>query len=240
MKKELIVLTGASGGIGSAAAKAFHQAGHPLLLLGQQMNEIKKSAWPQTLYREVDVVDLDSFQRAVNEAESEFGPTGCLINNAGIMLLGQVDTQAPEEWTKMVNVNVLGVLNGVRTVLKGMRQRKSGTIINLSSIAGKKSFANHSAYTATKFAVHGMTENLREENARYGVRFITLAPGVVDTGLLSHTTSFEIKQSYTEWKKNLGTVLQPEELAEIILFAYRQPKHVCLRELVVATTSQEP
>jgi len=239
MQKELIIVTGAGSGIGRATALAFHRLGHALLLIGRDMAAVRALSLPQSLCLDVDVTDGNAFAEAVEQAEAKFGPAGCLVNNAGVMLLGQMDTQSPQEWDRMLRVNVRGVMNGVRSVLGKMRERKEGTVINLSSIAGKKSFPNHTAYAATKFAVHGMTENLREENAQFGVRFITIAPGVVDTGLLNHTTSTEIKDQYGEWKKTLGTILSPSELAEIVLFAYRQPPHVCIRELVVATTAQE-
>src|SRR3546814_763757 len=100
----------------------------------------------------------------------------------------------------MVNVNVVGVLNGMQAVLAGMIERQSGTIINISSIAGRKAFPNHAAYCATKFGVHALTETVREEVSAHNVRCITVAPGVVETELLSHTTSDAIKEGYQKWK----------------------------------------
>ena len=117
------------------------------------------------------------------------GPVDGLVNNAGLMLLGVADEQDPDEWERMVNVNVMGMLNGIHAVLTKMKSRKRGTIINVSSIAGIKGFPNHMAYCGTKFAVHGLTETLREEVAMDDVRVITIAPGAVETELLSHTTS---------------------------------------------------
>ncbi|MGJ3449081.1 SDR family oxidoreductase, partial [Enterobacter sp. PTB] len=106
---------------------------------------------------------------AVREAEARFGPADALINNAGVMLLGNMTTQNPEEWERMLDINVKGVLNGVHAVAAGMVGRKRGTIINISSVAGRKTFPNHVAYVGTKFAVHGISENLREELAPHGV-----------------------------------------------------------------------
>lgn len=238
MKEELVIITGAGSGIGKATAEIFANAGYPLLLTDRS-GRASELRLPHSMYRRVDVTDLPSFLEAVAEAEKKFGPASCIINNAGMMLLGQLESQDPAEWKKMIDINVLGVLHGIKAVLHRMIEKKRGTIINISSIAGRKTFSNHAAYCATKFAVHALTENLREEVSKYGVRCVTIAPGVVETELLSHTTSSQIKENYTEWKKNMGTPLHPGDVARVILFTYEQPPHVCIREVVVGPTSQE-
>ncbi len=238
MSKPLIVITGASSGIGEATAKKFAEQGYPLLLLARRIDRLQALALPNTLCVKVDVTDLDAFKAAIAKAEAQFGPADCLINNAGVMLLGQIDVQDPAEWQQMLNVNVMGVLNGITTVLSGMKQRQQGTIINISSIAGRKTFPNHAAYCATKFAVHALTENVREETAAYDVRLITIAPGVVETELLGHTTADKIKADYTDWKQQMGQPLQANDIAETIWFAYHQPQRVCIREIVIGPTRQ--
>jgi NADP-dependent 3-hydroxy acid dehydrogenase YdfG len=237
--KELVVVTGAGSGIGKAIALRFAREGYPLLLLDRS-GACGALDLPNSMARKVDVCDLSAFESAVNEAERVFGPVGGIVNNAGVMLLGQVESQAPTEWRKMLDVNVIGVFNGVKAVLSKMIARRSGTIINISSIAGKKTFPDHAAYCATKFAVHALTENLRQETAKHGIRCVTIAPGVVETALLSHTTSSAIKDSYTEWKRQIGGGLRPEDIANAVLFAHIQPSNVCIRELVIAPTNQEP
>ncbi|MGZ3772138.1 MAG: SDR family oxidoreductase [Pseudobdellovibrionaceae bacterium] len=237
--KGLVIVTGAGTGIGRAIAKEFSQRGYPLLLLDRS-GKASELNLPQSISAKVDVSDLNAFSEAVKMAEFKFGPTDCLINNAGLMLLGQLETQDPIEWTQMMNVNVLGVLNGIKSVLGGMIERRSGSIINISSIAGKKTFPDHAAYCATKFAVHALTENLRQETAKHGLRCITIAPGVVETALLSHTTSESIKEAYKDWKKQIGGGLDPHDIAKAVLFAYEQPQNVCIREIVIAPTNQEP
>ncbi|MGL4938187.1 SDR family oxidoreductase, partial [Shewanella sp.] len=192
----LVVITGASSGIGAAMAKSFSAAGHPLLLLARRAEAMQALELPNSLSISVDVTDGTAIKTAIAQAEAQFGPVGCLINNAGVMLLGQVDTQDPSEWSRMLNINVMGVLNGIHAVLADMKARKTGTIINVSSVAGRKTFPNHAAYCATKFAVHALTENIREEVAMDDVRLITIAPGAVETELLSHTTSDDIKAGY--------------------------------------------
>lgn len=237
--KALIVVTGASSGIGLATAKLLSSRGHALLLLARRVEPMNALNLPNTLCRAVDVTDIDAFSAAVKEAEQQFGPVDALVNNAGVMLLGGVDQQNPTEWEHMLNVNVKGLLNGVHAVTKGMIERKAGTIINISSVAGRKTFPNHVVYVGTKFAVHGMSENLREELSPHNVRVIVIAPGAVETELLSHTTNDEIKAGYQEWKQEMGgKVLSAEDVAHAIDYAYSQPQYVCVREIVLAATRQ--
>ncbi|MCL1068601.1 SDR family oxidoreductase [Shewanella olleyana] len=238
--KQLIVITGASSGIGAAMAKAFSAKGHPLLLLARRVEPMQALKLENSLSISVDVTDAAAMKQAIATAEEKFGPVGCLINNAGVMLLGQADVQDPAEWSQMLNINVMGVLNGIHSVLADMKARKTGTIINVSSIAGRKTFPNHAAYCATKFAVHALTENIREEVAMDDVRMITIAPGAVETELLSHTTSQDIKDGYADWKEVMGGVLAAENVAETAVFAYEMPQSVCVREIVLAPTRQQP
>ena len=238
--KELIVITGASSGIGAAMAKAFSAKGHPLLLLARRVEPMQALALENCLCISVDVTNGEAIKSAIAVAVEQFGPVGGLINNAGVMLLGQADIQDPAEWVSMLNINVMGVLNGIHAVLADMKARKTGTIINVSSVAGRKTFPNHAAYCATKFAVHALTENIREEVAMDDVRLVTIAPGAVETELLSHTTSDEIKAGYADWKEHMGGVVAPETIAEAALFAYEQPQSVCVREIVLAATRQQP
>ena len=239
MSKPLIVITGASSGIGEATAQLFSQNGHPLLLLARRVDKLKGLNLPNSLCEKVDVTDLNQIKEAVVKAEQLFGPVDCIINNAGMMLLGDVATQNPDEWKQMFDVNVIGVLNGMQAVLEGMKIRGRGTIINTSSIAGRKTFPNHAAYCATKFGVHALTENAREEAASFGVRMVVIAPGAVETELLSHTSSDDIKEGYQSWKDAMGGVLRPSVVANTIWFAYNQPQEVNIREIVLAATRQQ-
>merc|ERR1712039_761611 len=113
----LIIITGASSGIGAAAARQLSEEGHPLLLLARRVEKCEELALPKTLCVKLDVTDLESFKAAVAKAEEQYGPTEAIINNAGVMLLGNVATQDPAEWTTMINVNIIGVLNGIKAVI---------------------------------------------------------------------------------------------------------------------------
>lgn len=240
MSKPLVVITGASSGIGAAMAQHFSDAGHPLLLLARRLERLEALDLPNAMCVKVDVTDARAFSKAVKAAEEEYGPTDCLINNAGMMLLGRIDKQEPKEWQQMFDLNIVALLNGMQLVLANMKQRHAGTIINISSIAGRKTFPDHAAYCGTKFAVHAISENVREEVADANVRVITIAPGAVETELLSHTTSKEIIEGYEDWKHGMGGVICADDIARSVLFAYQQPQNVCIREIVIAATRQQP
>ena len=238
--KKLVVITGASSGIGKETAKAMSAAGHPLLLIARRVEKLEELSLPNTICKKVDVTDFQALRDAIVEAEEKYGKTDLMVNNAGAMLLGSIDTQDIAEWQRMYDLNVMALLNGMQAVLPDMKERKGGTIVNISSIAGKKTFPAHAAYCGTKFAVHAISENVREEVAANDVRVITIAPGAVETELLSHTTSEEIKKGYEEWKESMNGVIVPEDIARSIEFVYSQPQNVCIRELVIAATRQEP
>ncbi|HCE1795874.1 TPA: SDR family oxidoreductase [Vibrio parahaemolyticus] len=238
--KKLVVITGASSGIGEAIARRFSEEGHPLLLVARRVERLEALNLPNTLCEKVDVTDQASLITAIEKAEAQFGPADVLVNNAGVMLLGQIDTQDAAEWKRMFDVNVLGLLNGMHSVLAPMKARNSGTIINISSIAGKKTFPDHAAYCGTKFAVHAISENVREEVAASNVRVTTIAPGAVETELLSHITSQDIKDGYDAWKVDMGGVLAADDVARAVMFAYQQPQNVCIREIALAPTKQQP
>lgn len=239
--KGLVVITGASSGIGAETAKAYSKLGHPLLLLARRLERMEEMKLPKAMCRKVDVTDLKAISAAVEEAEKEYGPTYIFINNAGLMQLGSVMDQDPAEWEAMMRVNVLGALNGSRAVVKGMCEREDGVIVNVSSIAGRKAFGNHAAYCATKFGVHAFSEVLRTEVCEKGVRVVVISPGVVETELLSHSKTPGVIEGYEAWKKEglKSKALVPKDVADAIIYASLAPKHVCVREVCLGPTFQE-
>lgn len=237
--KKLVVITGASSGIGMEFAKRFSRGGHPVLMPARRQDVMEELHLPNCLCRGVDVTDLTAMEGAIREAEAIYGKTDLLINCAGLMLLGHPDRQDFEEWSRMIDVNVKSVLAGTKVVLADMMARNEGTIINISSIAGRKTFDNHSVYCGTKYAVHAITESMRKEVAGSNVRMIVIAPGVVETPLLSHTSDQAIKDNYELWKQSIDGGLEPAQIADCAWFAYQMPQSVCVREIVIAKTKQE-
>lgn len=237
--KKLVVVTGASSGIGMELAKRFSKEGHLVLMLARRKEIMEKLNLPNCMCRSVDVTDLQGIEKAIREAEEKYGKTDLLINCAGLMLLGYPNSQDYEEWEKMIDVNVKGILTGTKAVLSDMVERNGGTIVNISSIAGRKTFDNHSVYCGTKYAVHAITESMRKEVSGSNVRLIVIAPGVVETPLLSHTSNEEIKDNYNQWKQSIEGGLDVSQIADCIFFAYQMPQSVCVREIVIAKTKQE-
>jgi NADP-dependent 3-hydroxy acid dehydrogenase YdfG len=195
---------------------------------------------PNTLCKKVDVSDVETFENAVREAEELYGKTDLLVNSAGVMLLGNLESQDHSEWKKMIDVNVFGVMNGMSIVMNDMKSRRSGTIINISSIAGVQPFFNHAAYCASKYGVTGLTAVARQEMSAHNVRVLSINPGAVSTELLSHTTDKNIIDGYNEWKESVGAVnITANDIATTIKFAYELPQSVSLREIIVTDTMQD-
>lgn len=242
MKKPLIVITGASSGFGAEIAKLFNQEGYPLLLLGRRTEKIAQLSlnFQDVMIESVDVTDYQQFEKAIRKAEAIYGPVDLLVNNAGIMLLGNIQNQEPNEWQQMLNTNIMGVLNGMQIVLEQMLKRKHGTIINMSSIAGKKAFTNHADYVASKFGVHGLSETVRQEVSDKNVRISLVAPGAAETELLTHVTDQSALTDYQAWKNSMGGItLDPHYVATSVKFIYDMPQEVNIRELALATTRQD-
>ncbi|MFD1472106.1 SDR family oxidoreductase [Companilactobacillus mishanensis] len=239
--KKLIVITGASSGFGAAMAKIFNANDYPLLLLGRRTEKIEALKLSgEVMIRHTDVTDQEEFSAAIHEAEKKYGPTDLLINNAGLMLLGNVWKQSSKEWQTMLDTNVMGVLNGMQIVLPEMKENHHGTIINISSIAGFKAFQNHAAYVASKYGVHGLSETVRQEVSGDNVRVMLVAPGAAETELLTHVTDDSALSEYEAWKQSMGGItLDPVHVAETVRFMYEMPQEVNIREVDIAATLQD-
>ena len=238
--KKLVVITGASSGFGKALALEFNKAGYPLLLVARRVELLKELNLSNTICEKVDVTNREELETAIRKAEQIYGETDLIINNAGLMLLGNLETQNPSEWQKMLDVNVMGVMHGMQIVMNDMKKRQCGTIINISSIAGVKPFGNHAAYCASKYGVVGLSEVARGELSSYNVRVMRICPGAVDTELVHHTTSDELKDAYFGWKEATGVgSITANDVAKTIKFAYELPQGVNLREIQIADTKQD-
>lgn len=236
--KSLVVITGASSGIGAAAARTFSEAGHPLLLVSRRLERMNDLNLPKTLAKSVDVMDEVVFRDAVVEAEALYGPVDLLINNAGYMNLEHSAQQSPEEWRRQFEVNCIGLLNCTSVIFPEMIKRKTGTIINIGSTAGRNIYDNHTAYNGTKHAVHAMSEGLRREGSPHNVRVIVVAPGMVDSELTSGTSNQQILKDREAYRQSIGGALSGEDISQAMLFAYQQPQNVCVWEIAVAPTKQ--
>lgn len=237
---KLVIITGASSGIGAATARAFSAAGHPLLLLARRLEPMEALNLPNALCRAVDVLDAAGFKAAIDEAQAKFGFAEILVNNAGVMLNSPAAEGDSKQWDAMIDINIKGVLTGIRLVLNDMVQRQGGTIVNIGSIAGVKTFGSHAVYCGTKFAVHAIAETIREEVSSKNVRLITIAPGMVETDLVNHTTHDGAREGWWKYAEQIGGALRPDDIAEAIVWACQRPQGVCVREMVICPTKQEP
>ncbi|MEX2744522.1 SDR family oxidoreductase [Rhizobium mongolense] len=237
--KSLIAITGASSGIGEATARAFSAAGHPLLLMARRMDRLEALDLPDAVLKNVDVRDRAPIAEAVAEAEARFGPVGMMFANAGIARLGDIATQPPEEWDEMIDINTKGVMNSVHAVLNGMIARRSGTLMMMSSIAGRKTYPDHTVYCGTKFFVHAISESLREYLAPHDVRVIVLSPGIVETEVLDHVKDPATLANYKANKAAIGGGITADIVADLILNAYQLPQGAIAQEIVITPTRQK-
>ncbi|WP_434355468.1 SDR family oxidoreductase [Parasalinivibrio latis] len=237
--KPLVMITGASSGMGEASAKLFSAAGHPLLLIARRKERMDALNLPDSLCVKADVRDREALLAAVKEAEARFGPVDCLLNNAGIARLGNVIEQNPAEWDETIDINAKGVMNAIHAVLPGMVKRQGGTIINMSSIAGRKTYPDHCVYTGTKFFVHAISETIRAQVALSNIRVIVISPGVIETEVLDHVTDQKTLADYRANKVRIGGGIPAESVANMMLFAYQQPQNVLIQEICVTPTRQD-
>jgi clavulanate-9-aldehyde reducatase len=235
------VVTGASSGIGEATVRALSEAGAAVALGARRtdrLEAIAESLDGPTLVREVDVSDEEQATGFVRDAAGELGGLHILVNNAGVMLLGPVTDQTPDDWRQMVGVNLLGLLYCTHAALPLIAGNGGGDIVNISSVAGRRAAAGAAVYNMTKFGVHGFSEALRQEALHQGVRVTTVAPGFVETELQGHNTHPLVRRTMERDREEIGEVLKAEDIAGEIVHAVTRPAHMCVNEVVVRPTGQ--
>ncbi|MFC4410082.1 3-ketoacyl-ACP reductase [Chungangia koreensis] len=231
---KVAIITGAGRGIGRATAIAFAQEGIRVGLVGRTLNNLQKVAEELKQYdvkvavAAADVADLNSITEAIESIRSELGPIDILVNNAGISKFGGFLDLTPEEWTKIIDVNVKGVYYATRAVLPEMIERNTGDIINISSTAGQKGAPLTSAYSASKAAVIGLSESLMLEVRKKDIRVVTLTPSTV-------ATDMAVELNLTDG--NPEKVMQPEDLAELIVAQLKLHPRVVLKHAGLWSTN---
>lgn len=233
MTGPLVAITGASSGIGLAIARAFAAEGNALLLIARHMKPVDGLPEERTIYAEADVADYAAVERAIRGAEARFGKTACLVNNAGLAdARGFHDVDA-ESYAREIDVNLKGVFNCTKVVIGDMSAAKSGTIINISSISDRKTSPVALGYTASKYGVRAFGESLREAEGMNGVRVVNVAPAYIRTNIHAG-----MGISFDKYKEILGNpdFLSAEELAGIVLYCWKLPPTICIRDIVVAPT----
>lgn len=237
------IITGASSGIGEATARALGKAGFNIVLAARSLEKLEKlknelsSEGIKSIAIKTDVVNRDDLQAMANAAISEFGSIDLLVNNAGIMPLSFMKNLHHDEWNQMIDVNIKGVLNGIEAVLPTMMEKKSGHIINISSVAGVKVFPSSAVYSGTKWAVEAITEGLRMEmSSTFNLRTTVIRPGGTESNLKSTITDPDVGAMFAARK---AQVLKAEDIANAIVYAATQPENVSVNEILVRSTTQE-
>ena len=241
IQNKVVIITGASSGLGEATAKRLAASGAKLMLAARREDRLKdlvgaiaKSGGTAT-YQVTDVADRAQVEALAKETLSTYSRIDVLINNAGLMPLSPLDRVKVEEWDRMIDINIKGVLYGVAAVLPIMRQQKSGHVINLSSVAGHKVFPGAAVYCATKYAVRAISEGLRlESNGE--IRSTNISPGAVATELANTITD---KDAAAGINQLYEIAIDADAIARAIAYAIEQPSDVDVNEIIIRPTRQE-
>jgi len=235
---KVILITGASSGIGEATACLLAGKGGRVVLGARRAERLEKvtaeirATRGTAECRVLDVTNLADVQAFVDFGLKTFGQIDVIINNAGIMPLSPLHELKIDEWNRMIDVNIRGVLHGIAAVLPHMRARRSGHIINLSSIGGHQVWPTCAVYSATKFAVIAISEGLRLENP--DVRVTVITPGVVESELADTISDSGTREAMKEFRK---IALTPDAIARAVAYAIEQPADVDVNEIIVRPTA---
>jgi NADP-dependent 3-hydroxy acid dehydrogenase YdfG len=238
IRGKVIAITGASSGIGEAAAKLLAELGAKVVVGARRTERLERlvagitASGGEAAFRAVDVTSLADVQAFVDFAKSKFGKVDVLVNNAGIMPLSPMTDLNVDDWDRMIDVNIRGVLYGVAAVLADMKARGNGQIINVASIAAHAVVPTGAVYCATKYAVWAISDGLRQENP--DLRVTTISPGVVTTELGHDITNQGTQEFLVQLRK---TALTPDAIARAIAYAVEQPDDVDVNEVIVRPTA---
>jgi NADP-dependent 3-hydroxy acid dehydrogenase YdfG len=241
---KVAAITGASSGIGEATAVALAAEGAAVALGARRKDRLDalvdrvESDDGRALAVEADIADEEQARGFVTRAAEELGGLDILINNAGVMLLGPLEGADTEEWRRMVDVNVLGLLYCTHAALPLMRERGGGHVVNVSSVAGRHANFGSAVYNLTKFGVTGFSEALRQEALHSNVRVTVVEPGIVDTELQGHNKNELVVQAIERMREETGQTLTAEDIARAIAYVVAQPEHVNVNEVLVRPTGQ--
>ncbi|UVC18237.1 SDR family oxidoreductase [Mesorhizobium onobrychidis] len=241
IQNKVVVITGASSGLGEAAARLLAQQGAKLVLGARRLDRL------QTLEKELslgdravvqtDVTRHEEVKQLVDHAVEVHGRIDVIINNAGLMPHSPLERGKIENWDRMIDVNIKGVLYGIAAALPHMKAQKSGHIINVSSVAGHKVGPGGAVYAATKHAVRVISEGLRQEVKPYNIRSTVISPGAVATELPTSITEPDVAKGVQELYDRVA--IPAESFARAVAFAMSQPEDVDINEILFRPTRQE-
>ncbi|CAL8476974.1 SDR family oxidoreductase [Caballeronia sp. S22] len=235
---KIVVITGASSGIGEATARLLAQLGAHVVLGARRVRQLESLAASiaasggSARTRSLDVTSREDMQAFVEFAKTEFGRIDVIVNNAGVMPLSPLSSLKVDDWNRMIDVNIRGVLHGIAAVLPAMEAQGFGQVINISSIGGLSVSPTAAVYCATKFAVRAISDGLRQETDK--LRVTVVCPGVVESELAN---SISDDTARDEMKTFRRIAIQPDAIARAIAYAIDQPEDVDVSEIIVRPTA---
>ena len=240
---KVVVITGASSGLGEAAARHLSAQGASVVLGARRVERLQSLAKDlsreggKALAVETDVSNCDAVKKLVDTAVQNCGRIDVMINNAGLMPQAPLELLKVNEWDRMIDVNIKGVLYGVAAALPYMKQQKSGHFINVSSVAGHKVGPGFAVYAATKFAVRALSEGLRQEMKPYNIRTTVISPGAVASELANTVTDPETAARLHKYYEE--TAIPADSFARAVAFAINEPEDVDVNEILFRPTRQQ-
>jgi NADP-dependent 3-hydroxy acid dehydrogenase YdfG len=238
---KVVVITGASSGLGEAAARHLAGQGAKLVLGARRSDRLRRLAAELALGDaaavQTDVTHFDQVKNLVDHAVQRHGRLDVILNNAGLMPHSPLERGKVEDWDRMIDVNIKGVLYGIAAALPHMKTQKSGHIINVSSVAGHKVRPGGTVYSATKHAVRVISEGLRQEVKPYNIRTTLVSPGAVDTELPDSITDPDVAVTMRKFYDDIA--IPADSFARAVVFAMSQPDDVDVNEILFRPTRQE-
>ena len=239
---KVVVITGASSGLGEAAARLLSEEGATVVLGARRLDRIEALAEElegkggKALALQTDVTDREQVEALVDAAVQTYGRIDVMINNAGLMPHSPLERLKVDEWDRMVDVNLKGVLYGIAAALPHMIEQKAGQFVNVSSVAGHKVSANGAVYAATKHAVRALSEGLRQEVKPYNIRTTVISPGAVATELPDTISEQDISEIMHGFYDKYA--IPADSFARAVVFAMSQPDDVDINEILFRPTRQ--
>ncbi|WP_213989463.1 SDR family oxidoreductase [Sodalis sp. dw_96] len=241
IENKVVVIAGASSGLGEALARRLAKDGAKLMLGARRLDRLERLAGELSLDKEAvlrtDVTRPEQVQALVDKAVALYGRIDVMVNNAGLMPHSLLERRKIDDWNKMIDVNLKGVLYGIAAALPYMKEQKGGHIINTSSVAGHKVRPGSAVYAATKTAVRVISEGLRQEVKPYNIRTTIISPGAVTSELADSITEDDVKANIKQFYEE--TAISADSFAAVVAFAISQPEEVDINEILFRPTKQE-
>jgi NADP-dependent 3-hydroxy acid dehydrogenase YdfG len=240
IKGKVVVITGASSGIGEATVKLLASQGAHVVMGARRVDRLEslasliESEGGSVIYQQLDVTKIDQMQQIIRLAQIRFGRVDVIVNNAGVMPLSPLEALKVDEWNRMIDVNVRGVLHGIAAGLPVMKEQRAGHMINIASIGAYAVSPTAAVYCATKYAVRAITEGLRQEVGS-DIRVTLISPGVTASELADSISDAEARELMKTYRRD---ALPASAIASAIAYAIGQPTNIDINELVVRPTAQ--